>query len=386
MFRYAMLTLLACSPALAAETIVNVRDDASLQAALRAAAQGTRIRIAPGNYRPGVYVADRRGTEQQRIVIEGADPQRPPVFEGGTQGWHLSKCSYVTLRNIAVRGQKANGINCDDGGTFDAPARHLVLEKIHVADIGPEGNFDGIKLSGLDDLVVRDCIVEGWGGQAIDMVGCHRGLIEGCTFRGKAGFSQHTGPQTKGGCSDIVIRRCHFDRAGQRAAQLGGSTSMGVFRPQGAKYEAKDITVEGCTFTGGMAAVSFVGVDGATFRYNTIYRPEKWVMRILQETTAEGFAPCRNVRFERNTIVYRRADVQVIANIGPHTQVETFTFAHNLWFCEDRPAASRPHLPAAETDGVYDVDPRLKDPAQGDFAPQNLRAKQFGALALPLSR
>jgi hypothetical protein len=228
---------------------------------------------------------------------------------------------------------------------------------------------------------VRDCTIEGWGGQGVDMVGCHRGLIEDCRVRGKEGFSQSAGPQTKGGSSQIVIRRCRFENAALRAVNLGGSTGLAYFRPKGALHEAKDITVEGCTFVGSQAPIAYVGVDGAVVRYNTIYRPDKWVIRILQETTAPGFAPCRNGRFEHNLVVFRRADVQTFVNVGPNTQPESFTFANNLWYCEDRPAASRPQLPAVETGGVYGVDPRLTDPGRGLFTPENREAARFGALA-----
>ena len=162
------------------------------------------------------------------------------------------------------------------------------------------------------------CTVEGWGGQGIDMVGCHRALIEGCTFRGKPGFGQQIAVQAKGGSSDVTVRRCTFLNVGQRGVNLGGSTGPKVFRPQGARYEAKDITVEGCRFVGGMAPVAFVGVDGATVRYNTIYRPEKWVVRILQENTADGMVPSRNGRFERNLIVFRAGTgARSAVNVGP---------------------------------------------------------------------
>jgi len=370
-------------PVISSAGAVDVTDDAALQAALRRAAPGTVIRIAAGRYQPGVFVTGLKGTPERPIVIEGADPEKPPLFEGGNVAWQLSDCEHVTLRNLAVRGQQANGINIDDGGSFDTPARHIVLEKIRVADVGPQGNCDGIKLSGVDDFTVRDCTVEGWGGQAIDMVGCHRGVIEGCTFRGKPGFSQSTGPQTKGGSSQVVIRRCLFQDAGSRAVNLGGSTGLAYFRPRGALYEARDICVEACTFVGSQAPVAFVGVENAVVRYNTIYRPGKWVLRILQETTEPGFAPCRNNRFERNLVVCRRADVQITVNVGPHTRPDSFTFADNLWFCEDRPEASRPDLPAAETDGVYGVDPRLAAQEDGRFRPQNPQAAQFGAFAWP---
>lgn len=363
--------------------VVDVNDDASLRTALGGAGPGTVIRIAPGRYQPGVFAAGLKGTRERPIVIEGAEPGRPPLFEGGKVAWQLSDCEYLTLRNMAVRGQQANGINIDDGGSFDTPTHHLVLDAIRVSDVGPQGNFDGIKLSGVDDFTVRDCTVEGWGGQAIDMVGCHRGVIEGCTFRGKPGFSQGAGPQTKGGSSQIAIRRCLFLDAGGRAVNLGGSTGLAYFRPRGALYEARDICVEGCAFVGSQAPLAFVGVDGATVRYNTIHRPNKWVLRILQETTEPGFAPCRNGRFERNLVVFRRAEVQVHVNIGPHTRPDTFRFADNLWYCEDRPGASRPDLPVAEIGGLYGVDPRLRSLADGKFRPENPQAAEYGDLAWP---
>jgi hypothetical protein len=372
-----MLSL--ATAAVSAERIVKVTTDDALQAAVRAAQPGDRIQVAAGHYRPGMYVARLAGTAAAPIVIEGADENSPPLFEGGAQAWHLSACQYVTLRNIAVRGQSSNGINADDGGVLDRPVHHLVFEKIRVTDVGPKGNHDAIKLSGVTDFVVRDCHLEGWGGQAPDMVGCHRGLIENCRFVGKAGYSMNTGPQCKGGSSQITIRRCTFLNAADRGVQIGGSTGLAFFRPKGALYEAKDITVEGCTFVGCQAPVAFVGVDGAVVRYNTFYRPAKWVMRILQETTAPGFVPCRNGRYEHNLIVFRRADVAAFVNIGPNTKPESFTFADNWWYCEDRPAASKPQLPAAETGGVYGIDPRLTDPQKNDFRPRTQKAAAYGA-------
>ena len=365
---------------------VRVTDDASLRAALREAAAGTVIRLAPGRYQPGVFADNLQGTPERPIVIEGEDAARPPLFEGGKVAWQLSDCAHLVLRNIAVRGQQVNGINIDDGGSYDTPSQHLVLDKLQISEIGPRGNFDGIKLSGVDDFVVRDCTLDGWGGQAIDMVGCHRGTIEGCTFQGREGFSQDAGPQTKGGSSQIAIRGCLFVNAGGRAVNVGGSTGLAYFRPRGARYEAKDILVEGCVFAGSQAPVAFVGVDGAVVRYNTFFRPDKWVLRILQETTEPGFAACRNGRFERNLIVFRRAGVAIQVNIGPHTSPETFVFADNLWYCEDRPQASRPDLPAAETGGVYGIDPQVADLEQNRLRPQNPQAAQYGASAWPGSR
>ena len=173
-----------------------------------------------------------------------------------------------------MSGATGNGINIDDGGSPDTPAHHVVLRGLVVRDIGPTGNRDGIKLSGVDDFRVEGCTVERWGdrGSGIDMVGCHRGEVVGCTFR-HGDRQGDNGVQAKGGSGEIMIRRCRFEHAGQRAVNLGGSTGLAYFRPRPQGYEAKDITVEDCTFVGSMAPVAFVGVDGAAVRHNTIYRP-----------------------------------------------------------------------------------------------------------------
>lgn len=355
-----------------------VSNDTQLRLALRQARPGITIRIQGGQYPGELWIENLHGRPDAPIVIEAADPQNPPVFVGGQTGLQIARGSYFTLRYLKFRGQKVNGINIDDGGDIDSPTHHIRLEHIVVEDVGPKGNFDGIKLSGVSDFVISDCRIEGWGGQAIDMVGCHRGLIERCTFRGKEGFSQNTGPQAKGGSSQITIRRCLFIDAAQRAVQLGGSTGLAFFRPRGVLYEAKDLLVEDCVFVGGDAAVSFVGVDGSVFRHNTIIRPKLWVARILQETREPGFVPCRNGVFERNLIQFR-SDLRDFVNVGSATAPETFRFADNWWYCEDRPAASKPRLPVQETGGIYGKDPQLRETQGGWWKAENPAAAAYGA-------
>ena len=358
--------------------VITVRSSSEFQRALRGVQPGTTIRILSGQYPGDIYVANVHGRPDAPIIVQGADPQNPPVFVGGQTGLQISEGSHFILRYLRFQGQKANGLNIDDGGTFETPTHHVVLEHLTVEDVGPRGNFDGIKLSGVTDFQIRHCRVEGWGGQAVDMVGCHRGIIENCVFRGKEGFSQNTGPQAKGGCSNITIRRCIFLNAGQRSVQLGGSTGLAYFRPKGAPYEARNLLVEDCVFVGGDAAVSFVGIDGATFRHNTIVRPNLWVIRILQETREPGFVPSRGGVFERNLIVFR-SNLREIVNVGPATAPETFRFAENWWYCEDRPQASRPRLPAAETGGTNGQDPRLTQIGEERWEVSNPAALNYGA-------
>ncbi len=98
---------------------------------------------------------------------------------------------------------------------------------------------------------------------------------------------------------------------------------------------------------------------------NTVRNPQKWLFRILQETRADGFPPCRNGVIEDNSFVFQRAQVREEINIGPHTAPETFRFARNRWYAQDRPQSSKPQLPTPEKDGTYG----LKPPPAAPWAP-----------------
>ena len=128
---------------------------------------------------------------------------------------------------------------------------------------------------------------------------------------------------------------------------MGGSTGMDYFRPPGALYEARALIVRECVFEGSLCAAAFVGLDGGEFSENTILYPEKWIFAILQQTRAEGFAPCRQVVVRGNRIVFRRAQVAIDVNIGPDRPRRHLSLPE-IGGCRDRPAASKPKLPVAE--------------------------------------
>jgi hypothetical protein len=346
----------------------TVTDTQQLREALTQVGPGETILIGPGEYRGGLAGTGFHGAPGKPIILRASDPKRPPVFQNGTVGLHLSRVSHVELHDLVVAGIRGNGLNLDDGGSFDSPAHHILLRNLVVRDIGPTGNRDGIKLSGVDDFQVEGCSVERWGsgGSGIDMVGCHRGQIVGCIFRHGDTVGDH-GVQAKGGSADILIRRCRFEHAGQRAVNLGGSTGLDYFRPRPQGYEARDITVEDCTFIGSMAPVAFVGVDGAIVRHNTIYRPRRWGFRILQETREPGFVPCRNGQFIDNLIAYRSDEMVLPINVGDSTNPRSFTVARNAWYCLDAPDRSHPDLPIPETDGRYGIAPAFRDADVGDL-------------------
>lgn len=378
--------LLAAGPAWA-ET-VRVADAAGLTRAVAAARPGDTVLVAPGEYANNFHFRGVHGAPGRPVVIAAADPDRPPRFTGRTAPLHFSAVSHLELRGLVIAGAAGNGLNVDDGGDPDRPSHHVTVRDLRVTDVGPRGNADGIKFSGVDDFLIENCTVERWGsgGSAVDLVGCHRGVVAGCTFR-RGGANA---VQAKGGSADVTVRRCRFEDAGERAVNAGGSTADAAFRPRPAafptdgRYEAKDVRVEGCTFVGGGAAVAFVGVDGAIFRFNTVYRPGRYAVLVLQERAEAGFVPCRNGVFEGNVVVFRSAGWAGAVNVGPGTAPATFRFAGNLWYCEDRPDRSAPRLPTAEAGGVVGRDPGFADPARGDFGVgAGSPARDRGAHALP---
>jgi hypothetical protein len=376
----------------AAVTVV-VRDAASLRAAVATAQPGTRILLAPGTYPGGFHFSQLQGAPGQPIVLGAEDPTQPPVLEGGANGIQLSDPAYLELQDLVISDATGNGLNIDDGGSFDTPAHHIVLRRLRITDIGPAGNRDGIKLSGVTDFTVEHCTLERWGngGSGIDMVGCHRGLIAHNLLRHtpESAATGANGVQTKGGSREVVVRRNRFEHTGARGVNIGGSTGLAFFRPPHVpgqeNWEARDIRVEGNTFIGATAPIAFVGVHQAVVRFNTLYRPGRWALRILQENNEPGFVPCRLGQWTDNLVVFHSTEwASGGVNIGGNTAPDTFSFARNAWFSLDDPARSRPTLPTPETDGTYGQDPRFRNAPAGDLRllPES-PLRHLGAEALP---
>jgi hypothetical protein len=128
-----------------------------------------------------------------------------------------------------------------------------------------------------------------------------------------------------------------------------------------------------------------VGCTHSEVVNNTIYKPRRWVLRILQENKDTiRFAKCSNNSF-RNNLLYIDEAVRTICNIGGGTAPETFTFSHNLWFHAGNNAWPGPQLPVPETGSLLNRDPLFRNAAGEDFSiPVRSPAAGAGALvALP---
>lgn len=373
----AALVLWSAFGAAAAAQILSVATHAELNNALRQAQPGTTIAVAPGLYSGGFALKDLHGTPEAPIVITGSDPGNPPIFTGTGEGAKLSSCSYVKLSHLVFQGFPKNGLNIDDGGKVETPSHHLLLEKLRIREIGPKGNVDALKLSGVNHFVIRDCLIESWAGSAVDLVGCRNGLIEGCQLLGGEGFRNANGIQIKGGSRFILVQNSLFRNAGERVINLGGSTGLQYFRPAVEDFEARDITLAGNTFVGSESQVAWVTAQESHVHHNLFFLPGKWVGRILQETKDSRFKPSGKGLFEHNLVV---TDERVgnFFNVGRGTDPDSFVFRGNVWFRPDSKA--KPNLPTKEKGGIYDLDPMLLNADGGWLRPHSAdpRLKQVG--------
>lgn len=344
------------------------RPFASIAAAAHAARPGAAIRVHSGRYQGGQWVENLRGSAGAPIWLGGAPGEEPPLIEGGGEGLHLVRPAYVVLHDLVVQDARHNGINCDDGGDYADPtaAHHLVFRGLAVHDIGGTGNEDCLKLSGVRDFLVVDSRFAACGGggsgSGIDLVGCHRGAIVRNHFRDHSANAV----QVKGGSSEIEIRRNWMERAGQRAVNMGGSTGAAYFRPPlstgSPNAEARRVQLVANVIIGGLTPFAFVGCVDCLAAHNTIINPERWSLRILQETVSSAdyvFEPCSRGRVLNNLFYFSRRQVATDVNIGPNTAPDTFTFRHNLWYAWDDPGRSQPVLPVTEVGAVIGRDPKL---------------------------
>lgn len=348
----------------------------TVQRAGLAAVPGTEILVHPGTYSGGEYINDLQGVSTNPIWIRGVGITNRPLFSGAAEGFHFTRARYVWIENIEVANATANGINCDDGGDYgnEHASGFLVFSNIVIRDIGTGGNQDGLKLSGIRDFYVYNAEITRCGGSAsgsaIDMVGCHRGLIQGGSFYDLSANAI----QVKGGSTDIEIRQCIISNAGHRAVNIGGSTSFEFFRPplqtNTPAFEAANIRLYSSIIIGSTASVAFVGCVDSVAANNTLIEPTRWVFRVLQETTSSSgytFLPCASNRFENNIVYYHDGLLNQYANVGADTLPNSFMVRNNLWFPYDNPGANPYSLPGIVTNNRYGLNPQFMNTAARDY-------------------
>ncbi len=327
---------------------------------------GDTILFKAGTYNGGEFFANLQGTSDKPILVMAAQGENV-VHTGGSNGFQVSDAAYIKFLNLIFEKQTGNGFNLDDAGTIATPAHHITFENCVFRNMNASGNNDLLKLSGLDYFEIKNChFVNGaLGGSGIDMVGCHHGLISQCKFENMGSNAI----QAKGGCQFLKIEGNFFKNCGQRTLNLGGSTGLSFFRPIDATFEASDIAVHSNVIIGSVAPIAYVGCQRVEVVNNTIYKPEKWVLRILQETVdTTRFIKCGNNVF-RNNLIYRGNAVSIDCNVGGNTNPQSFLFSNNLWYHYENATWSGPGgLPTTDLNQVKGLDPLFANLGAEDFS------------------
>jgi hypothetical protein len=336
----------------------------SLTQAVAVTIPGDTIMIHEGSYAGGLSFMNLQGTAGNWIHVISA-PSETVIFNGGSNSWKMTDAAYVLIKGITFQHQTGNGCNVDDGGSYNTPSHHIVFESCTFRDIKSTGNSDLLKMSGVDFFEIKNCkfINGAAGGSGIDLVGCHEGLISGNRFENQGSNSI----QIKGGSKNVRIENNFFKNGGQRTLNLGGSTNLKFFRPVDAPYEAAGLTVYSNIFIGSDAPITYVGCIQTEVINNTIYLPQKWVIRILQETVdTSRFFQCGNNSF-KNNIIYRNSQVSNDCNIGPNTNPRSFSFSNNLWYHSQNPAWTGPELPVKDVNCMIGKNPLFNNAVSDDF-------------------
>ena len=331
---------------------------------------GDTILFDAGIYHGNQVLQNIQGTQERPITIM-AVPGNTVIHQGGPCGWIMSDAAYINIQNIIFEQQTVNGFNMDDGGSYETPSHHIIFEGCTFRNINASGNNDLLKMSGVDFFEIRNCLFLNGaaGGSGIDMVGCHNGVIKGCRFENMG----DNAICAKGGSQFIRIEGNFFKNCGNRSLNLGGSTGYQFFRPIDAKFEAADLQVYSNIFIGSEAPIAYVGSERVNVVNNTIYMPDMFVVRILQETVdTNRFIKCGNNVF-RNNIIYYNGGIESVCNIGTDTAPESFHFSNNLWYNADDAKKSAPgYLPVKETNSIVGKNPLFRDSSTENFTiPKN---------------
>ena len=353
----------------------------AVQHAMRKAKPGDRVVLPGGVYKGGLFVGNVHGRPGEPITVAAKDPANPPIFRGGDYGFQLQDCSHIVLDGLVVEKARINNFQM-------WRCRNVVMTGCVSRDIAIQSNCDGIKLTAVKDFLIYNCTVSRWGGEgsAVDMVSCAQGLIMNCRFAypNLKGQTANT-VQPKCGTYNIGVYKCRFDDSSLRAVQFGGGIGpgrtnrydyFGKLKETG--YSGLDMAAMGNVIVSGGSAAVYASSTRCAFEYNTIVNPTRYVLRILFEG---GDQPTAHNRFARNLIVYGK--VIQIANVGPRTKPNTFTFADNYWFNRLDPPGSVPRLPATETSPAGGKDPKLDKDYRPDPAGP---AAAYGAHAAGLDK
>lgn len=365
---YLILIVIFCSISLSKTLVVGENETfRNIQEAAIYASPGDTIFVKEGSYNGGMHIVNLKGNADNYIYLLG-EKNKSAIINGGSNAIQFSDPEYIKIENLIFQGQTGNGVNIDDGGDYATPANNVIIKNCVFRDMNASGNNDLLKLSGLNNFSVDSCIFQNGatGGSGIDMVGCHNGDISRNRFKNMGSNAI----QAKGGTQFIEIWANFFENCGQRTLNLGGSTGLAYFRPIDAKFEAADLNVYSNIIIGSIAPIAYVGSIRVKVINNTLINPEKWAIRILQESVDESrFYNCGDNSFKNNLIYLGNLSTET--NTGPNTNPESFEFSNNFWYNYQNSNWDGPFIPVVDNNQTINLSPDFENYNLKDFRLKN---------------
>jgi polygalacturonase len=295
------------------------KDTRALQAAIDSCARtGGTVRLRDGIFLTGMITlrSDVHLAIEATATLRGTqDDADYPDTDPRSDNSQLGSC-----RKALVCAERASNVTIDGAGTIDGNGRkadwmrpwpeslertrpmaiyvvqsnHVVIQDLTVKDAA----MWAVVALETDDVEVKRLAVDtplGVTRDGIDLVDCHRGLVEDCTiFSGDDAICLKSGATR--GLEDVTVRRNHVLQSTVANGLKLGTASRGGFH----RVTFEDNVIENCD----KAAMAVESVDGApitsiTFRGITVHGAGTAVFVLLGHRSGDAVGSIDGVTFER---------------------------------------------------------------------------------------
>ncbi len=386
----ALIVALSCaSHARATGTQHLISPGGDMRPILEKIEPGDEILLLPGRHLP-IRLNSVKGTREEPITIRSLDPAEPSVIMKADVGIHMIDAAHIRISDIIIDQPTSAGIIIEASRAqgMESPATGSVaVERVRVrgVGVGQQGQRPAVRVDAVKDVAIKHCQFKGWCGIGCDIVASENVTFQHCDFIAGDRTAESMAMRMRAGSETVHVEQCHFEKCGVEAALLiGGATGREQFIPAitgeikaDARYEARAITVAGCTFIDQACPFIFAHADRVTVRNNTIVRPQRYVMAALQASDDPAVASNRHLTFGQNLITWRAGKLSGLLLLDQANKDVSLAFEENLWWSDD-PVAVRsrmiPGIARQQFPQVLDIDPKLDD----TLRPQIASAQQFG--------
>jgi len=348
---------------------------------------GDEIILMPGRHKPASFT-DLRGEANRPIIIRSVTPDAPAVIVADSAGIEFIRPFAVILQDVQITAGTRAGIRATDGESGDGVVGDpfqsgFRVRRVSISRIGPEATSDAVRIWGLADVQIDQLTVVGWGGAAVEIVGCREVTIERSRFLGDSDFEQVSGVEVRGGSQAVSMIDCVFRDCGDASIALGGPSARREFRPalpdvpdpKRPRFEASRIQVDRCEVVGGRTSIALIGAQHVVINACTIVNPEESLFRFA--TTDPNIPVSQNdhVTLDANLFAWKPATLRALFAADDTARPAALNITDNLWWSPGESPQLAGRFPAEPAlPQTLEVDPRL----DRDFRPTDPAATPYG--------